>query len=293
MRKLWYHGRVLADIGKFNTLRIIKTAPQGLYLDGGENGEILLPRRYVPLGAGPGGRIEVFLYFDSEDRLIATTERPLAQVGEFAYLRVVEVNPVGAFLDWGLPKHLLVPYREQGHPPLRQGRSYGVFIYLDAASRRIVASARLAKFFDAEAPPYHVGQEVGLLIHESTELGWKAIIENSRPGVLYRNEVFREIEPGMRLRGYIHKIREDGKIDLRLDPPGYGKVAGLAEAIIVKLKESGGFLGVTDRTSPEEIGALFGASKKAFKMAVGALYKRHQIELEPDGIRLKIGGHHT
>ena len=277
---------MLADIGKYNTLRIIKSVPFGVYLDGGENGEIFLPRRYVPPQASPGDRLEVFLYFDSDDRLIATPERPLAQVGEFAYLKVAAVNDVGAFLDWGLPKHLLVPFREQGHPPLRLGRSYGVFIYLDAASRRIAASARLTRFFDSGPAPYASGDEVNLLVYEVTDLGWKAVIENSRPGVIYRNEVFRDVEPGLRTRGYIHKVREDGKIDLRLDPPGYGKVAVLAEAIIAKLKESGGYLAVTDRSSPEEIGALFGASKKAYKMAVGALYKRHRVTLEPDGIRL-------
>jgi len=277
---------VLASVGKSTALRIVKTVSIGVYLDGGALGEILLPGRYVPPRAKPGDEIPVFLYFDSDDRLIATTETPLAQVGDFAWLKVVEVNPVGAFLDWGLPKHLLVPYREQGSPRLRAGRSYCVFIYLDAASRRIAASARLGRFFDDSPAPYVPGQEVGLLICEPTELGWKAVIDNARPGILYRNEVFREVEPGMRCRGYIHKVREDGKIDLRLDPPGYGKVALLAEAILVVLKENGGFLPVGDRSTPEEIGALFGASKKSFKMALGALYREHRIALEPGGIRI-------
>lgn len=277
---------MMADIGKLNTLKIAKAVEFGVYLDGDVLGEILLPKRYIPAGAQVGDRIEVFLYFDSDDRLIATTERPLARVGDFAYLKVAEVNPVGAFLDWGLPKNLLVPYREQGHPPMREGRSYCVFIYLDAASRRIAASAKLAKFFDPGPAPFVAGQEVDLLIYEATDLGWKAVVENSHPGILYRNEVFRELGPGQRVRGYISKIREDGKIDLRLDPPGYGKVAGLVETIIARLEASGGFLPVTDRSSPEEIADLFGASKKAYKMAVGALYKKRLISIEKAGLRL-------
>lgn len=279
---------MLADIGKFGVLRVVKSVDFGVYLDGGDLGEILLPKRYVPAGVKPGDSLEVFLYFDSDDRLIATTEKPLAKVGEFAYLKAVAVNPVGAFLDWGLPKQLLVPFREQGYPPMREGRSYCVFIYLDAASRRIAASARLNKFLDDRPAPFIVGQEVDLFVYEKTDLGYKAVIENSHSGILYKNEIFRELEIGQHLRGFIHKIREDGKIDLRLEKPGYGKIAGLAEAILDKLEANGGFLEVTDRSTPETIAALFGASKKAFKMAVGALYKKRLIAIEKDGLRLAI-----
>ncbi len=258
----------------------------GVYLDGGALGEILLPTRYIPAGAAPGDKIEVFLYFDSDDRLIATTEKPLAKVGEFACLKVKAVNQVGAFLDWGLPKDLLVPFREQGRPPLRVGQRSCVFIYLDAASRRIVASAKLGKFLDSAPPPFVADQEVDLLIIEQTDLGYKAIIENSHAGILYRNEVFRELEIGQRIRGYIHKIREDGKVDLRLDRPGYGKVSALTETILAKLVECGGYIEVGDRSSPETIKALFGSSKKAYKMAAGALYKQRRINIEKDGLRL-------
>jgi predicted RNA-binding protein (virulence factor B family) len=258
----------------------------GVYLDGGALGEILLPGRYLPAGAAPGDKIKVFLYFDSDDRLIATTEKSLAKVGEFACLKVKAVNQVGAFLDWGLPKDLLVPFREQGRPPLRAGQCACVFIYLDAASCRIVASAKLGKFLDSAPPPFVADQEVDLLIIERTDLGYKAIIENSHAGILYRNEVFRELEIGQRVRGYIHKIREDGKIDLRLDRPGYGKISGLTDVILAKLAESGGFIAVGDRSSPELIKALFGSSKKAYKMAAGALYKQRRINIEKDGLRL-------
>jgi predicted RNA-binding protein (virulence factor B family) len=277
---------MMADIGKLNTLKIAKAVDFGFYLDGGVLGEILLPKRYIPAGAKVGDRIEVFLYFDSDDRLIATTEKPLAMVGDFAFLKVKAVNTVGAFLDWGLPKDLLVPFREQHRPQMREGISYCVFLYLDAASRRIAASAKLNKFFNPPPVPFAVGQEVGLLVYEKTELGYKAIVENSHPGVLYKNEVFREIVLGRHIRGYIHKIREDGKIDLRLDKPGYGKVGYLTEEILKQIAGQGGFLEVTDRSSPEAIAALFGASKKAFKMAVGALYKQRLIIIEKTGLRL-------
>ncbi|MCX6560770.1 MAG: S1-like domain-containing RNA-binding protein [Candidatus Aminicenantes bacterium] len=276
----------MADIGKLNTLKIAKAVDFGIYLDGGVLGEILLPKRYIPAGAKVGDRIEVFLYFDSDDRLIATTEKPLAMVGDFAYLKVKAVNAVGAFLDWGLSKDLLVPFREQHRPQMREGHGYCVFLYLDAASRRIAASAKLSKFLNTLPVPFVVGQEVGLLIYEKTELGYKAIVENSHSGVLYKNEVFRDLALGQRIRGYIHKIREDGKIDLRLDKPGYGKVGYLTEAILKQIADHGGFLEVTDRSSPAEIAALFGASKKAFKMAVGALYKQRLITIEANGLRL-------
>ncbi|MGD0783285.1 MAG: S1-like domain-containing RNA-binding protein [Candidatus Aminicenantales bacterium] len=275
----------MADIGKYNTLKIVKFTDFGVYLDGSELGEILLPRRYVRGDLRPGDRVDIFLYLDSEDRLVATTEKPLAVVGEFAYLKVKAVNEVGAFLDWGLPKDLLVPFREQ-RMPMAEGRSYFVFLYLDGATRRIVASARLNKFIDPAPPAYAEGQTVGLLIVKRTELGFSAIIDNARWGVLYENEIFQELHIGQRLPGYIKKIREDGKIDLRLQKSGYHKVTDLTEAVLNALRGNGGFLEITDHSSPEKIRALFGTSKKAFKMAVGALYKKRLIALEDKGLRL-------
>ncbi len=275
----------MADIGKFNTLKIVKFTDFGVYLDGGELGEILLPRRYVRGDLRPGDRVDVFLYLDSEDRLVATTEKPLAIVGQFAHLKVKAVNEVGAFLDWGLPKDLLVPFREQ-RMPMAEGRSYFVFLYLDGASRRIVASARLNKFIDPAPPAYAEGQEVDLLIVKRTELGFSAIINNAHWGVLYENEVFRDLGIGERVKGYVKKVREDQKIDLRLQKSGYRKVTDLTETILNALRDNGGFLEITDHSSPERIRALFGTSKKAFKMAVGALYKKRLIALEPDGLRL-------
>ena len=275
----------MADIGKYNTLKIVKFTDFGAYLDGGELGEILLPRRYVPGDRRPGDRVEVFLYLDSEDRLVATTEKPLAIVGEFAHLQAKAVNEVGAFLDWGLPKELLVPFREQ-RMPMAEGKRYFVFLYLDGQSRRIVASARLNKFIDPAPPAYAEGQEVDLLIVKRTELGFSAIINNAHWGVLYENEVFQDLQIGQRLKGYVKKVREDQKIDLRLQKSGYQKVDDLTETILKALKDKGGFLDVTDHSAPEKIHALFGASKKSFKMAVGALYKKRLIRIEKDGLRL-------
>jgi hypothetical protein len=279
----------MPDIGRYNTLRIVKLREVGAYLDGGDLGEILLPRRYVPKNAQPGEAVEIFLYLDSEDRLIATTERPHAQVGEFACLQAVSVGPVGAFLDWGLPKDLLVPFVEQRRPMVA-GKRYCVHVYLDTASRRIAASAKLDKFLDLTPAPYREGQEVDLLIAGRTDLGYKAVVENAHWGVLYENEVFQPLSPGQRLKGFIKKIREDGKIDLRLDKPGYGKIEELAQAILRALEENEGYLEVNDDSSPQLIAGLFGASKKSFKMAIGALYKKRLITIGPDGIALVSAG---
>jgi predicted RNA-binding protein (virulence factor B family) len=198
---------------------------------------------------------------------------------------VKAVNEIGAFLDWGLPKDLLIPFREQ-RMPMVGGKHYFVFLYLDGQSRRIVASARLNKFIDPTPPAYAEGQEVGLLIVKRTDLGFSAIIENAHWGVLYENEVFQDLQIGQRLKGYVKKVREDQKIDLRLQKSGYRKVDDLTETILKALKEKGGFLDVTDHSAPEKIHALFGASKKSFKMAVGALYRKRLIRIEEDGLRL-------
>ncbi len=275
----------MAEIGKFNTLTIAKAVDFGVYLDGGELGEILLPRRYVPAGAKISDSVEVFLYFDSDDRLIATTEKPLARVGDFAFLEAVAVNAVGAFLNWGLPKDLLVPFGEQ-RPPMKAGEKYVVFLYFDNASRRIAATAKIDKHLSKLPPHFKPGQVVDLLVYGRTDLGTKAVVDNSHGGILYKNEVFRELQPGDRVKGYIRKVRDDGKIDLRLDKPGYGDVGDLADQILAALKANDGFLEVTDKSPAELIGRLFGTSKNAFKMAVGALYKKRLITLDEFGITL-------
>ncbi|MCX6566248.1 MAG: S1-like domain-containing RNA-binding protein [Candidatus Aminicenantes bacterium] len=275
----------MADIGTFNALKIVKTVDFGVYLNGGDLGEILLPRRYVPGNMKIGESLEVFLYFDSEDRLIATTEKPLARVGDFAFLEAVAVNAVGAFLNWGLPKDLFVPYSEQ-RPPMQAGKKYVVFLYLDRASRRIVASAKIDKHLSKEPAPFKPGQVVDLLIYGKSELGYKAVVENSHGGILYKNEVFRALQPGDLVKGHIRKVRDDGKIDLRLDKPGYGNVGDLGEKILAALKANDGFLEVTDKSPADLIASLFGTSKNAFKMALGALYKKRMITLDEFGITL-------
>jgi len=275
----------MAEIGKINHLKVVKELSFGLYLDGGEHGEILIPIRYVPKGCRPGDEIDVFIYFDSEDRIIATTEVPFGMIGDFVLLKVVSVNAVGAFLDWGLSKDLLVPFREQKQT-MQEGRWYMVRIYFDKDSNRIVASAKLDAFLDNLPPDYEEGQEVDLIICSETELGFKAIINNLHWGMLYKNEVFQSLEKGQRIKGFIKKVREDEKIDLSLVRPGYGKVDDISEKLMEYLRNNSGFMPLTDKSSPEIIYSLFGISKKAFKMTIGGLYKKGLVLLESNGVRL-------
>jgi len=278
------YGEVV-KIGKYNTLRVIKEVDFGVYLDGENEGEILMPIRYVPKNCQVGDFVDVFLYLDSEDRPIATTEIPYAQVGEFAMLRVKSVNKIGTFLDWGIMKDLLVPFREQ-KVTMIEGRSYLVYIYEDAESRRIVASAKLNKFLDKTVPEYTIGQEVDLVVESETDLGYKAIVNNLHWGILYENEVFEQLAKGLKIKGYIKKIRTDNKIDLSLQPLGYEKVDPITQMIIDELKKEGGFIAVSDKSDAELVYKVFGISKKTFKQAIGALYKRRLITIGTDGIRL-------
>jgi len=275
----------MAEIGVFNNLRVIKEVDFGVYLDGGEHEEILLPRRYVPENCKVDDNIRVFIYLDSEDRFIATTETPYAMVGDFALLKVVAVESVGAFLDWGLLKDLLVPYSEQSST-MEIGKSYIVRIYVDKQSNRIAATTRLDRYLDNEPGDFHAGQEVELLICNQTDIGYKAIINDTHWGVLYSNEVFQPLESGQKTKGYIKKVRDDKKIDLSLHRPGYERVDDITDTIINALKEQGGFISVTDKSSPETIYKLFGVSKKTYKKAIGAIYKKKLITIEDDGIKL-------
>ena len=276
----------MAEIGIFNNLRVIKEVDFGVYLDGGEHEEILLPRRYVPENCKVDDNIRVFIYLDSEDRFIATTETPYAMVGDFALLKVVAVESVGAFLDWGLLKDLLVPFGEQS-PTMEIGKSYIVRIYVDKQSNRIAATTRLDRYLDNEPVNFQAGQEVELLICNQTDIGYKAIINGTHWGVLYSNEVFQSLRSGQKTKGYIKKVREDNKIDLSLHKPGYERVDDITDTIINVLKEQGGFISVSDKSSPETINKLFGVSKKTYKKAIGAIYRKRLITIESDGIRLK------
>lgn len=275
----------MIKIGQYNQLSVIKLVDFGAYLDGGGFGEILIPKRYIDESLQPGDLLNVFIYTDSEDRLIATTEQPLAQVGEFAYLRVSQVNSVGAFLDWGLTKDLLVPYREQ-LLKMRPNKTYLVYVYLDDTTKRIVASAKIRKFIGNVIPSYKHGEEVDAIAIEKTDIGYRVIVDNKHFGMLYDNELFRPINIGERLKAYIKRIREDGKIDVTLSDATANRVAQISDDIISKLKVNGGILNISDKSSPESIKNLFSCSKKDFKKAIGHLYKERIIELTSDSIKL-------
>ncbi|MDB6018783.1 MAG: GntR family transcriptional regulator [Pedosphaera sp.] len=276
----------MAIIGRRNTLSIERASGPGLYLNGGELGEILLPGRYIPEDIAPGKKLDVFIYLDSEDRLVATTEMPHAMVGEFAFLEVISVNPrVGAFLDWGLAKDLLLPFREQ-EMPVRPGQRVIAYVYLDEKSKRIVATTRLHRHLNREPMNYREGQPVEFLITGKTPLGYNAIIENAHRGLLYHDNLSAPLETGQRMKGFVRTIRSGGKIDLALDAAGYTRVAPLTDQIVQALERNGGRLAFDDASSPEAIREAFGTSKKAFKQALGALYKARRIRFENPGIQL-------
>lgn len=272
------------EIGKVNKLKVLREVSIGVYLDGDTIGDVLLPKRYVPEGTKEGDEVEVFIHLDSEDRLIATTERPLAQVGEFAWLKVVSVSKFGAFLDWGLMKDLLVPFREQKEK-MEKDRYYAVYVYFDDETGRIVASAKVDRFLDNVSPDYNPGDEVKLFVVGRTELGYKAVINGLHSGLLYYNQVFKPLQLGQQTKGYIARVREDEKIDLLLERPGYEKVDELSQKLLDALQKAGGFLPLTDKSVPADIEQRLGMSKKTFKKAIGALYKQRLIELLPDGIK--------
>jgi predicted RNA-binding protein (virulence factor B family) len=276
----------MATLGKRNLLSVIRESAPGLYLDGGELGEILLPGRYIPKNLAPKQKLDVFVYRDSEDRLVATTETPRAMVGEFACMKVINVHPqVGAFLDWGLAKDLLVPFREQ-ELPLRVGDWAVVYVALDAQTNRILATTRLHRHLNRDTPAYRDGQPVNLLITGKTPLGYNAIVDNAHRGLLYKNNLAGPLQIGAKLKGFVRTVRSGGKIDLSLDAAGYKRVAPLTDLIVSALQISGGKLDFDDDSPPVVIRQNFGVSKKAFKQALGKLYKTRRITFLKPGIQL-------
>lgn len=276
-------------LGDYNRMTVVRTVDFGVYLDGGEEGEVLLPARYVPDGCKEGDELEVFVYLDSEERLVATTQTPLAKVGDFACLEVSWVNEYGAFLNWGLMKDLFCPFREQ-KMKMEKGKSYIVHVHIDHESHRIVASAKVEHYFDPSFPPYRYGDETDLLVWQKTDLGFKVIIDNRYAGLVYSNQIFREIRTGDRMKGYIEAVREDGKIDVMLQPTGWRMTKETADVLLNYLETHQGVCRLTDKSPAEDIYQAFQVSKKSYKKAVGDLYKRRLITIEEDCIRLNKGG---
>lgn len=273
------------ELGKFNILTVVKEVDFGMYLDGGEEGEILLPQRYVPEDCQLGDELKVFIYLDNEERLVATTLTPLVQVGEFACLEVAWVNEYGAFLNWGLMKDLFVPFREQKMKML-VGNKYVIHAHLDDESYRIVASAKVDRYLSKEEPPYKEEDEVNILIWQKTDLGFKAIIENEYSGLLYDSEIFQFLHTGDTLKAFIKQVREDGKIDLVLQKSGFKKVDDFSKTLLRYIKDNGGRIALNDKSPAEAIYDAFGVSKKTFKKGVGDLYRRELILLQGDEIVL-------
>ena len=276
------------ELGKYNQLEVVKEVDFGLYLEGDEDGEILLPKRYVPEGCKPGDWLNVFIYLDMDERLVATTLEPYAQVGEFACLQVAWTNEYGAFLDWGLMKDLFVPFREQ-KARMEKGRYYVVYVHLDDESYRIMATAKVERYLSKDMPGYTHNEEVEALVWQQTDLGWKVIVENQYAGMLFKNEVFRRLQPGMKVKAFVKQVREDGKIDLVLQKGGMRKVEDFADTLLAYLQSHEGRIPFTDKSDADDIYATFGVSKKTFKKAVGDLYKKRLVALEPDGIALVEG----
>lgn len=275
----------MAELGKFNTLSVITVNDNGAYLDAGDLGEVLLLNRLKPEGCQTGSQVEVFLYKDSADRVCATTQAPLGEVDQFVSLKVVEVNKIGAFLNWGLPKDLLVPHGEQ-HSVMEVGNYYLVRIYLDLRTNRIVASSKLDKFIDIWPADYQKWDKVELIIGGKTDLGFKAIINNLHWGLLYDNEIFQPLRIGKKVTAYIKQVREDERIDLSLSRPGEGKVKDFSQKLLDFIAANDGISPLHDKSSPELIQQTLGVSKKTFKATVGNLLKKGKVAITPEGITL-------
>ena len=276
----------MIELGKYSTLTVLRKVDFGYYLDGGPLGDLLLPNNSAPEGLEAEDELNVFIYCDSDDRLIATTIQPFATADSFAYLEVKDVASFGAFLDWGLPKDLLVPFGEQAEK-MEAGKSYVVRVYVDEHSDRLVATSRLGRFLTDENEDLEEGQDVGVFIVGKTDLGWKVIVENKYWGMVFYDEVFQPLKPGDRLTAYVKQVREDLKLDISLQKKGYQHIEGSAEMILQQLKIAGGFLPLNDKSSPDQIRDHLQMSKKAFKKAIGNLYRQRLILLEEKGIRLK------
>ena len=272
-------------LGKYNQLEVVKSVDFGVYLNGGDDGEILLPTRYVPENCKPGDVLNVFICLDNEERLIATTLQPYVQVGEFACLEVAWVNEYGAFLDWGLMKDLFVPFREQ-KMKMQKGHRYVVHAHLDEDSYRIMASAKIERYLSKDMPSYQPGEEVEIMVWQKTDLGYKVIVDNRFGGLVYQREIFQTLEPGMKMQAFVRQVREDGKIDLTLQKDGFQKVDDFSSVLLQYIKDQGGHTAFNDKSAAEDIYETFGVSKKTFKKAVGDLYKKRLILLVEDGIRL-------
>ncbi len=272
------------EIGRINNLQVLKSTEQGLYL-GDDIEEILLPNKYIPEGLAIGDYIDVFVYTDSEDRIIATNLEPNVMRDEFAYLKVKDVTSFGAFMDWGLEKDLLVPYKEQ-IDKMEKGKSYLIYMYLDNVTDRLVASSHLTKFLHNNNCLLKIGEMVSILVGDEHELGYQCIIDNRYRGMIYKNQIFRKVKPGDRTTAYVQQMRPDFKIDLVLDKVGQEAIEPNAKRVMKVLKENEGFLPLHDKSTPEEIKDTLQLSKKNFKRAVGVLYKKRLIKIEDAGIRV-------
>lgn len=277
--------RQFVKLGDYNTMKVLKKVDFGMYLDGGDEGEVLLPTRYVPKRCQVGDELEVFVYLDQDERPVATTEKPLAKVGDFACLQVSWVNEYGAFLDWGLMKDLFCPFREQ-KMRMEKGNKYIVYVTIDEESYRLMATAKVDRYFSKEPPQYRHGDEVELLVWQKTDLGFKVIIDNQYPGLVYEDQVFRQLTTGDRLKGYIDHIRQDGKIDVTIQPTGRKQTEEFSEILLQYLNDNNGRCDLGDKSPSELIADRFKVSKKTYKKAIGDLYKRKLITISEDGIRL-------
>lgn len=274
----------MIQLGRMNSLPIIKLDEKGAWLDADDLGHVFVPQSQLPEAIKEGSTLAVFPYLDGDSELVISADKPLAQVGEFAGLKVISASRIGAFLDWGLKKDLFVPANEQAKP-MQTGHTYVVYVYLDRESRP-TATSRLDHYLSIEMPRYEPWEEVDLLICEQTDLGYKVIVNKKFWGLIFYNEIFTTVKIGQRTKGYIKKIHEDGKLDVTLNKPGLARKDEAGEKILARLQKQGGFLPVGDKSSPELIYSQFSMSKGTFKKAIGGLFKQGLITIESDGIRL-------